>query len=687
MPNTFSSVEITLTPALSRGTGRGGKRHLVAYCLLAFSCYARSAFGQAECNGYGGLRGIRVDGQLMPFTTALRAERAGDNAIAGTANERTRNPAFTHADRVQTCTGGLSFGASGAPFTFADRRLPPPIAFVETFTDTAPGTVQVHVHLVANEPFDGQILFMLTAPAAAGMTVAPPPSNGPDHPSTRLVGLHEQLEVDAGGKLSLTATSGGAPPAEPRIALELTSGHLDKAATCDSEFTVRATGDVDHAPLTLSLDPSHPGPCFLGIGGNFRLQNPAADPAIIAYNLAHLRLAWARLAMPLNLWQPDEATDPAQAADAGRLNPQVKAAMEMGRTLAGKHVPMIISVWSAPEWALGPSPYPTRATTRRAATMPDAPNRGRPTTRPLRGRAVKSEKLAALCRSITTYLLYAKAHYGFEPALYSFNESDLGIDVRQTPADQDQLIRTLGPMLQAAGLNTKLLLGDTSDATPTHFIDIALNDPAARPFIGAVSFHSWRGGRDDQLLPWGAAAKQLNVPLLVAEGGTDAAAYAYPAIFEEPWFALDEIALYVRICALDQPASILEWQLTSDYAVLTGWRDNQPLAPTMRFWQLQQLNQTPPDAPAVPIRADSAAVQACAYLDGRRGVGAIHITNAGPARDVAVVGLPAAVRRLRTSVTDARRGMVDGGTVPVEQGTVKIHLDAMTFTTLLLTPK
>jgi hypothetical protein len=85
-----------------------------------------------------------------------------------------------------------------------------------------------------------------------------------------------------------------------------------------------------------------------------------------------------------------------------------------------------------------------------------------------------------------------------------------------------------------------------------------------------VSFHSWRGCTDETLKKWAHAARQLNIPLLVAEGSTDAAAWTYPEIFSEQAFALYEINLYVRICSICQPLSILQWQLTADYSVMTG---------------------------------------------------------------------------------------------------------------------
>ena len=81
-----------------------------------------------------------------------------------------------------------------------------------------------------------------------------------------------------------------------------------------------------------------------------------------------------------------------------------------------------------------------------------------------------------------------------------------------------------------------MLLGDNSDATTFDFILPALNNPETHKYIGAVSFHSWRGCDDVTLRKWAGAAKEINVLLLVGEGSTDAAAHGYAEIFNESTF-------------------------------------------------------------------------------------------------------------------------------------------------------
>ena len=288
--------------------------------------------------------------------------------------------------------------------------------------------------------------------------------------------------------------------------------------------------------------------------------------------------------------------------------------------------------------------------------------------------------------SISSYLLFLKEKYGVEAAVFTFNESDLGINVRQTPREHDETIKALGASFAAHGLATKMALGDTSDATPVDFIQPALHDPAAAKYIGIVDFHSWRGCTDEVLKQWYQAARELNVPLVVAEGSTDAAAHQYPQIFAEQSFALYEINLYLRILAIAQPRSILQWQLTADYSLLAGggiFRDDGPLRPTRRYWNLKQLASTPPRSFALPVNCGKPNVTCAAFGNLAEGVYTVHLVNNGATRPATLTGLPAGVKELRLWVTDSRRGMQEGARVPVEDGKAEFQLDATSYTTLV----
>ena len=304
----------------------------------------------------------------------------------------------------------------------------------------------------------------------------------------------------------------------------------------------------------------------------------------------------------------------------------------------------------------------------------------------LRGNPLNPEKMDRIKESIADYLVFLKEKYGVEAAMFSFNESDLGINVRQTPREHMELIKTLGPYFASRGLATKLALGDTSDANPIDFIKPAMKDPEAVKYIAAVDFHSWRGCTDDILAQWRDAARALNVPLLVAEGSTDAAAYRYPQIFQERSFALYEINLYTRILALAQPKSVLQWQLTADYSILAGggiFGDKGPLRPTQRYWNLKQLASTPPRSFALPVTCKRPGITCAALGNIAEGVYTLHVVNNGAGRPATVTGLPAGVKQLRIWVTDDQRGMQEGERIPVSDGKAQFALEPMSYTTLI----
>jgi hypothetical protein len=454
-----------------------------------------------------------------------------------------------------------------------------------------------------------------------------------------------------------------------QVLVAVMSGQIGLGDRSDAGFQLSVSGSIDREPITLQVDTSRPGRPFAGFGGNFRLQNPETDPPVIQYCLDNLRLAWGRVEMPWRFWHENEDEDPVANARAGKLHPRVHAAMEMAQRLHKLGMPVIVSDWSAPNWAIE-----GEYTFRRQP--------GDPWGNPLN--QSKAEKIYA---SITAYIQFLKEEYGVEAAMFSFNESDLGIYVRQTGEEHARLIRELGAYMKSKGLKTKMLLGDTADANGWAFTYPAMNDPETHPYIGAVSFHSWRGFETETLEKWHDIATKLNIPLLVGEGSMDAAAWRYPAIFEEPVYAMEEADLYTRILAICQPLSILQWQLTADYSPMAGGgvfgNTSEPLRPTRRFWNFKQLASTPEGLLSMPLSVDQANISCAALGDPRRGRIALHMVNNGATRQATISGLPQRLRELRMYVTDAERNMEEMPRVRVRQGTAQFELPAAGYTTLM----
>ncbi|MGI4834228.1 MAG: hypothetical protein ACRYFK_12300 [Janthinobacterium lividum] len=640
---------------------------LLASALLAGT--APRAHAQAELAPWGNLLGLRVQGQLLEVPTSLHVRREADGHSEATAHERQR-PSYTRQGTQQ----------------FVVTRLDS-LAFRETVQDTGVGQATLTVQLTAEaaRPALGAFLSLELPPSAyATGTVQFLDSQGKVLATKSLASLAG--EVPAARQLRITTPTrqlllGFAEPTRvqlrpaaatqpPALAVPLLVGAVAKGQTAQRVITLKVSGIIDRAPIQLTLDPTRPGRAFAGFGGNFRLQNPRADPAVIDYCLQHMRVAYGRVEMPWQLWQPELGQDPRAAARQGQLAPHVRESLEMAQRLGKLGMPVIVTAWAAPRWAV----------------VGEQGNGTGPGPDGKWGAPLKPANLAASYQSIADYLVYLKEQYGTEADLFSFNESDLGINIRQTGQEHAALIKALGATFAARGLKTKLLLGDNSDATSYAFIEPALQDAATRPYLGAVSFHSWRGWDAPTLQRWADAATQLQLPLLVGEGSIDAQAWGYPAIFEEPSYALQEIGLYMRLLSICQPLSILQWQLTADYSPLAGggiFGNTTPLHPTQRFWNLQQLAATPKNVVHLPLAANQPNVICAALGNPATGVYAVHVVNNGATRPATLTGLPATVKTLRCYVTNQHSAHQASQPVPVIKGQAHFTLPATSYLTLV----
>ncbi len=185
----------------------------------------------------------------------------------------------------------------------------------------------------------------------------------------------------------------------------------------------------------------------------FRIQNPKTDPEVIAYCLENLRVAWGRVELPWRFWQPAKDSDPPRLGPRRTPASRRSKAMDMAHTLSEKKIPLIVSAWFPPDWAI------------------EGPIHFRPGPDHVWGNPLDHANDQAIYKSITDYLVFLKEKYQIQVRYFSFNESDLGINVRQTAEEHDALIKGLGAYFTSRGLATKVLLGDNSDATTWSFID------------------------------------------------------------------------------------------------------------------------------------------------------------------------------------------------------------------------
>jgi hypothetical protein len=646
-------------------------KHLLRVAFWAMTVFilpAQKLLAQSEFKPWGNLDGIRVKGQLMDFNTRLVVVGKTWSKISFTGKER-QKPKYTRNDGVFTVN------------TWIDS-----LEFTETVKDIGKGSAKVTIKCVvhADTTVKG-IFFNVSLPesiyAESRVKVGDAAEQSFDQGAIGDEGdyLHvnakeisfaaasQNIRITTDSTLLITGRRDtGTRQNYIRIYFPVCSGTLRKGNVLERTFEIKVSGMIDQSPVNIKLDTSVQGRAFAGLGGNFRIQNPKVDPEVIDYCLKNLRVAWGRVEMPWSSWQPDLSADPS-ALDTSKQNIRVRRAMEMAQTLNRMNIPVILTAWFPPAWAA------------------EGPLQFRPTPEGIWGNPLKQSNMPQIYKSIADYIVYLREHYGVEVQCFSFNESDLGINVRQTGEEHDELIKGLGAYFVSRGLKTKLLLGDNSDATTWKFVYPAMNDIGAQQYIGMVSFHSWRGWGTETLQKWADAAKQTGKPLIVGEGSIDAAAYAYPAYFEDPSYALEEINLYTRLLAICQPLSILQWQLTSDYSPLKGggiFGDNGPLAPTQRFWNLKQLACTPEGLFYMPLIADKDAVSCAALGDNNKHVYTIHLVNNGASREVHLTGLPAGVKEFKIYITDEKANMRLSKTIKVQGHESIFTLKERCFATL-----
>jgi len=605
----------------------------VAACEMAL--FAQSSANQTEVMAWGNLTGIRVDGELMDFETTLMV---GDH----------------HSGKERYGTAYERMGDMQQVTTRIER-----VGFLEQVTDLGQGKCRIHLELTSDTTLDvpAGLSLHLDADKYGPAKI----KTGKKQVSILLKdkeGIVRDFRLNFSRSVKPVVDRTGRAV---RISVPVMNG-LKKNEKASLDIDVMAVGRIDHTDAVVTVDVTRPGRSFLGMGGNFRLQNPRTDPAVIDYCLKNIRVAYGRVEMPWRQWQPEEGAS-LMGSSPAELPLHVRQSMEMAQRLAAQGMPVIVSCWFPPAWAVEGGSLDRRQRAGVAALRLDAG---------------KEQQIIA---SLTDYLVYLKNHYGVEAVMFSFNESDLGIDVLHTPEEHAAFIKEMGREMRSRGLATKMLLGDTSDANPTQFIVPAMNDSGTHPYIGAVSFHSWRGCDDRTLKVWADAANRLGVPLLVGEGSTDAAAWRYPQIFKESTFALYEINLYIRMCNICQPQSILQWQLTADYSLLWGggvFGAQGSLEPTQRFWNIKQLAATPEGSFSLPLQTSKTTLNGAAFGNEAKGECCVHLVNNGAACRATIEGVPESYSSAKVLITNAEKGMEEVS-VTREDGKWVVSLPPVSF--------
>lgn len=405
-------------------------------------------------------------------------------------------------------------------------------------------------------------------------------------------------------------------------------------------------------PVHLAIDPDKPRFHFDGFGGNYCWNNQSP---IAAYTLSNLKVVWARAELKAVEWDRERARSSPELAQ--QLGPEIRADLEMMQKLQRKGAHLVVSAWRLPEqFYTDPYQKPSSAAFR----------------------TIDPEKWDGLLDLLGSYLLYAKHQYGVEPDLFSFNESNIGINIGLTPESHARAIARIGAYFQKLGLKTKMLLGDTGSPRDTYkFVLAAASDPEALPFIGAVGFHSWGGATPEQYAAWGDVAEWLRLPLLVTEMGVDPSAY-YTRAYDSFAYGLREARMVQELLTYARPQGAQFWQFTDDYA-LARVADNGSVEPTARLWLMKHFTDlTPAASEVLTAAADQPDVLVTAF--GKQGGYALHILNLGAERTAVIRGIPR-TEWMATETTEEEQ--FEPAPVFYELSTVLVHLPARSLVTLV----
>jgi hypothetical protein len=636
------------------------KKHVFAFIVLVILKLfpGTPLYSQPELMAWGNLSGIRIDGQMMEFETSLR--------VAGTGWQKVNSTGF-HVYASKYLRDGnkqiVTTSIGDIRFSITVESVGRGCAVLRISTSSGKDTVLQGVFCSFSLPgkyyndatiISGKSRIFLSK---VGSENNSDPAKLTSE-SIIIKSAKRQLMLDFDSRTDIFIRKEGNEN-DFQVYISLTDHKIIKEKEYQKTISIQAGCEIDHSPVDIVIDPKKPGSVFAGLGGNFKIQNLKADPVVAEYCLDNLRVAWGRVEMPWHLWHPDENVNPLEDARAGHLNSRVHMAMEMAQKLKRVGMPVIVSIWSPARWATA----------------------GNKTGRNSRLEPAKMDKIY---QSITDYMVFLKEGYGVEADMFSFNEPDIGVDVRLNGQEHAAFIKGLGAYMISRGLSTKILLGDNGSPRTLNFIRPALNDPATHKYIGAVSFHSWGGASDDELRQWGESARQIGVPLVVGEGSTDSYAWKYPGIILEPSFAMAEINLYVRILSHSQPLSILQWELTADYSLLTGegvFGTQGPLQPTQRFWNLKQIASTPVNSFALPVTCNSESIVCAAFGNIARSQYTLHLVNNGAERRAYIKGIPRDVIHLEIYTTNSDSKM-EMKKIRVIDGVAEVTLAPASFITV-----
>ena len=392
---------------------------------------------------------------------------------------------------------------------------------------------------------------------------------------------------------------------------------------------------------------------LVGFGGDFcqpRYGRTEAMDAVGAYNLAHLRVAHARIGIPLDWWTPEKGVykDDAQA----------RASFLAMQEMARRKIPFVASIWEGPQWMLG----------------------GR---REQSGRTLPPEHVDDCIEAIAQYLITARDRYGVVVEYISFNEPDYGVNFRFTAPQMAAFIRRAGARFAQLRLKTRFLVGDTASGAPSaEYSEALLADPTIAPYLGPIAFHCWDvlSAPDASYEAIAKVGAKHRKPIWCTEAGHDAGLWQQPDPWESWENAIRTALAYEKTLRLSGAEIMDYWTYQDNYPIVS--RDGS--RPFRVHHVLRQMEDVFPRGSKVACASvDKDALRVLPTVGPKPGQFAALLVNPSGAGRVTLTGLPAGA--VVSVVTSTRTEQRKAGppTRTDARGRIEIDLPARSVVTLL----
>jgi PKD repeat protein len=444
---------------------------------------------------------------------------------------------------------------------------------------------------------------------------------------------------------------------------------VDLRATSDGESAIESL-EPRRLFASVAVDLNQTLQTIGAIGGNYAIgrKTGASTPndSVGQYTLDNLGPARGRVGIPLKSWEPaNDNADPdvaefSTAGGTGFVNSGSTAnVFKLMQDLSRRGVPITVSAWTAPDWMV---------------SNPTATNQ----------RTIPSQMWPELVESLTTFLTTARDQYGVTTVdAISFNESDGGFSLLFSAADQASVIKMAGGRFASAGLsNVKWLVGDTAQPAGLYnYASAILSDPAALPYLGAVSYHSWNAlnTADSTFTNIAALAQQYGKEVWCEEVGYDSALYQTPDTFKTWAYASKLAQTYQKVLKLSRATVADYWEYQNDYPLV----DPTTFTPNPAFYVVRELQEgLRPGAQMVSATSDTPSVLALAGKHTANDTFMLQLMNTSTtSQQVTITGLPSVNLALLRSSSSERSALI-ANYPQTPTGTITVTLPADSVSTL-----